>query len=246
MVFATLKFGVLERKESFKWALRLIPFYIATTCGILTLFIVVEAPTAPSLEEFGVGTAIGIILGVWAGALIIAYVFFMPYFKARLVKEDSRIKYWHIPLGPLLLRDNPPLYWPGKPDGDFVIDYYEDPFEQRDDSTSDNDSDRKDRKIADTEGVAGTEAKTTGASTGVSTGVKEDADLSAYEKGHEPRELLVRRRKVPPGPRERFLNPVKHLPIHNPMRLWGYVKFGLLQGVTRDCVTVCISSSSIR
>lgn len=51
---------VLERRDSFKWAMRLIPLYLAVTAALLALFIVVEAPTAPSLEEFGAGKAAGI------------------------------------------------------------------------------------------------------------------------------------------------------------------------------------------
>jgi phosphate/sulfate permease len=213
MIFATLKYGVLERKDSFKWAMRLIPFYLAFTAAILALFIVVEAPTAPSLEEFGAGKAVGIILGVFAGVLAIAYVFFMPYFKRRLIMKDARVKFYHVPLGPLLLRENPPLYFPGRADGDYVIDYYEEPFEAKNSSTSPHGSIKKSLE----EPVI---AKTT-----------------ALEKGSPEVQPQLKRRKAVIGPRERFLEPVSHLPVAHPQRLWGYVKFGLLQGVTRDCVT---------
>ncbi|KIX00299.1 uncharacterized protein Z518_10438 [Rhinocladiella mackenziei CBS 650.93] len=215
VIFGSLKYLVLERKESFKWALRLIPFYFATTAAILALFIVVEAPTAPSLEEFGAGKAVGIILGVWAGVLLIAYIFFMPYFERRLVKEDSRIKFYHVPLGPLLRKENPPLYFPGKDDGKYVIDYYEDPYAQSD-STIDSVTEKK-----------------------ATNGDGPVADSSALEKGPATENAnpgAVARRR-PLTPEERFLDPVRHLPWGNPQRWWGYFKFGLLQGVTRDCVS---------
>ena len=232
VVFSTLKFGILERKESFKWALRLIPLYLATTCAILTLFMVVEAPSAPSLEEFGAGKAAGIILGVWAGVLLIAYVFFMPYFKARLVKEDARIKFYHIPLGPLLLKDNPPLYFPGDPNGKFVTDYYEDPYADAPENNSD-DGIQKEKKHSGSDEEARPEATSTGVKTGI--------DPSTIEKGSVPKNRLERQALQnhvgPPGPRERFLEPVAHLPLAHPQRLFGYLKFGVLQGVTRDCVT---------
>ena len=70
LIFGILKYSVLERKDPFKWAMRLIPVYLAATGAILALFIVVEAPTAPSLEEFGAGKAVGIILGVFFGCLL--------------------------------------------------------------------------------------------------------------------------------------------------------------------------------
>ena len=223
-VFATLKFGVLERKEPFKWAMRLIPWYLATTAAILTLFIVIEAPTAPSLEEFGAGRAVGIILGVWGGMLVVAYVFFMPYFKARVVNENARIQWWHIPLGPLLLRENPPLYFPGDPDKEFVTDCYEDPY--ADDSASERSSQNEKKQDKSTASDSDPEA------TAASTGVESNIDPTTAEKA----EHTVRRRKIP-APRERFLQPVSHLPLAHPQRLLGYLKFGFLQGVTRDCVT---------
>ena len=71
VIFATLKFFILERQNSFEKALRAIPIYISTTCAILALFIVIEVSTVPSLEEFGTGRACGIIFGVWGGMLLL-------------------------------------------------------------------------------------------------------------------------------------------------------------------------------
>ena len=217
LIFATLKYSVLERKEPFKWAMRLIPFYLAFTASILALFLVVESPTAPSLEIFGAGKAAGIVLGVYAGVLLIAYVFFMPYFKRRLVMKDSRLRAYHLPLGPLLSLENPPLYWAAPADGNYVKDYYEDPYSSVEKPSSTENSIQK--------GVNGVEGKDEPAV----------ASTSALEKGTA--DLETRKRKIVPGPRERFLDPVAHLSISNPQRLWGYFKFGILQGVTRDCVT---------
>lgn len=217
LIFGIVKYSVLERKDSFKWAMRLIPFYFATTAAVLALFIVVEAPTAPSLEEFGAGKAVGIVLGVWAGVLLIAYIFFMPYFERRLIKQDPRVKFYHIPLGPLLRKDNAPLYFPGKPDGKYVIDYYEDPYAEV--SSIDSATDAKKGPTNGDEVPIG-------------------SDNSALEKGSNSSAVpgVVARKRLP-TPEERFLHPVKHLKPTNPQRLMGYLKYGLLQGVTRDCVT---------
>lgn len=221
LIFGTLKYTVLERQDSFKWAMRLIPFYFATTASILALFIVVEAPTAPSLEEFGAGKAVGMVLGVWGGVLLICYIFFMPYFERRLVKQDARIKAYHIPLGPLLRRENPPLYWPAKDDGKFVIDYYEDPYADVATSTSSVNSLKEEKRAAQNndEPII--------------------ADTSALEKGPHganlPNGIVARKR--PLTPRERWIEPVKGLPWSNPQRWWSYFKFGLLRGVTMDCVS---------
>ncbi|EXJ78508.1 PiT family inorganic phosphate transporter [Capronia coronata CBS 617.96] len=221
LIFGTVKYAVLERRDPFKWAMRLIPFYFATTAAILALFIVVEAPTAPSLEEFGAGKAVGIVLGVWAGVLVICYIFFMPYFERRLVKQDSRVKAYHIPLGPLLRRENPPLYFPAKDDGKYVIDYYEDPYADNKQSTSSVNSlkDEKHSPMNNDEPVI--------------------ADTSALEEGQSASDLgpsVVARKRVL-TPRERWIDPVKELSWTNPQRWWSYFKFGFLRGVTMDCVT---------
>lgn len=223
-IFGTLKFGILERNNSFEKAMRAIPFYISTTCAILALFIVVEAPTAPSLESFGAGKACGIIFGVWAGVLLIAYVFFIPYFKARLVKQDTRVKFYHVPLGPWLLKENPPLYYPSK-STTYVTDYYEDPFAKEHDQPTNNNTPTT--ANSDSDAIGSVEGSATSSSV---TPVDS-------EKGIATVRTTAARPRPPPGPRERFLDPVKHFPITHPLRLWGYFKFILLQGVTRDCVT---------
>lgn len=210
IIFGTLKFAILERPDAFQKAMRAIPIYLAFTCAILALFMVVEAPTAPSLEEFGPGKAAGIVLGVFFGCLALAYIFFVPYFHRRLVKEDTRIKFWHIPLGPLLWKDDPWIYLPARDDR-VVIDHYEDPY-----------------------------ARNTQVS------VISSSDSSQHEKaeGHvnlDKGDSTLRQRTILPKPirtpEDRFLKPVAHLPMYSPKRLFGYVKFIFLQGVTRDCIS---------
>lgn len=226
ILFLTLKFSVLERQDSFKWAMRLIPFYLAFTGGILALFIVVELPTAPSLEEFGEGNIVGIVLGTFAGVLAISYVFFMPYFHRRLVLQDARIQAWHIPLGPLLWKEDPPLYWPGNkgnPEGPVTKDHYRN---ARLDTTSPPES----------PSLPSEEDKSNPAPDPVSVSDLVSAPSvpvsSALERGEG--HLASRRRKQHVEPKERFLGPTKDLPIYKPARLWSWAKYLFLQGVTRD------------
>jgi PiT family inorganic phosphate transporter len=227
IIFGILKYSVLERKDSFKWAMRLIPFYLAFTGAILALFITVEAPTAPSLEEFGAGKIVGIILGVFFGCLLFAYVFFMPYFKRRLIQNDSRIKFYHIPLGPLLLRENPPLYFPGKGEG-VVINYYEDAYGEvhagRMDAAKHNTTTDASSVLASPEITAKTKPEIPA----------EDEEKNMDSVNSTPQ---IKPRKKHIGPTERFIDPVRDLSWVNPLKAWGYIKWILLQGVTRDVVT---------
>lgn len=241
LLFGTLKYAVLERKDSFKWAMRLIPFYLAFTAAVLALFIVVEAPTAPSLEEFGGGKAAGIILGVFFGVLLIAYVFFMPYFERRLVKKDPRVKFWHIPLGPLLRKDNPPLYFPGKGD-DYIINYYEDSYgnvaagtkshyqaehrgSEDPSESSGSDSLKARNKTAPSDMPSAPDAATM-----EKQGHLADTDAPA---GTVPN--LLKKKRLEPY--DRWIVPVKPLSWFNPKKYFAYLKFILLQSVCRDVIT---------
>lgn len=211
LLFATLKFAILERKNPFEKAMRAIPIYLAFTCSILALFLVVEAPTAPSLEEFGAGKAVGIILGVFFGVLALAYIFFVPYAHRRLVKGDTRIKFWHLPLGPLLWKDNPWVYFPSK-DTHIVVDHYESAYE----SSYASDASLSSGNEKDHIPVDGP---------------------TSLEKGDPELRQRVLITKRPVEPEERFLAPHAAKPIFAPARLFGYFKYFLLQGVTRDCIS---------
>lgn len=233
IIFGTLKYSVLERKDPFKNAMRLIPVYFAMTGAILALFIVVEAPTAPSLEEFGAGKAAGIILGVFFGCLVICYVFFIPFFKRKLIMKDPRVRVWHVILGPMLLKENVHLFWPGKGD-EYVTDYYADAYgevhagKKHDNATANETTqDDKLKKIDN------------GSPSGSMNHSGDGVLPSDPEKTHvqESSEVPVPRLRKKPEPYERFVLPVKPLSWVNPQKWWGYTKFVLLRGVTCDVVT---------
>ncbi|KAJ9613719.1 hypothetical protein H2204_014713 [Knufia peltigerae] len=219
LLYGVLRLSVLDRSDPFKWAMRLIPLYLAFTASVLALFIVIELPTAPSLEEFGAGKAVGIILGTFFGVLAIAFIFFKPYFHRRIVQKDARIEFWHIPLGPLLWKEDPPLYFPGKAKKE-VRNYY--------------------ALTLDTEMNAQT-LHTPGNPETLET--NQEAPTHNVEKvspGQSDAVPVERRSsmivRVELGPHERFLAPVRHLPWTHYRRWIGYIKFGLFQGVTRECV----------
>ena len=225
VLFLTIKFAVHNRKDPFKWAMRLIPFYLAFTAGVLALFIIDELPNGESLEEMGAGKACGIILGVFFGMLAISYIFFIPYFTRRLVKGDTRLRAWHLPLGPLLYRENPPIYFPGKGD-QVVTDYY-----------------AKSAPVATSEQENLKGEKPIGHSTSVDNKSSGDSDNIDVEGGRGLSRPLPRDGAVAhiipakPEPEERWLKPVEHLPFYSPKKIMNWTKFILLQGVSRDVVT---------
>lgn len=227
IVFATVKYSVLERKDSFKWAMRLIPSYLGLRAAVLTLFIVIEVPDAPDLNSIAEEIS-GSILAVFFGVMIIGYVFFIPFFKAKLVREDPRLRPWHIPLGPLLLRENPPLYWPGKGD-EFVTNYYEDAHGNVQAGRKDEEKQFHNGSPADTPETSLRDVQEADGKLRPNN----DHVLSAAEKTP----AMKKHKKTYVAPYERFIGAVSHLSWANPMKWWGYFKFGLLRGVTMDVLT---------
>ena len=225
IVFATLKYGILERRDSLKWAFRLIPVYIAGTALIVSIFLAVES--TDRFESLSSGSLAGLIVGIFFGVLALAYIFFIPFLKRKLVQEDPRIRIWHLPLGPLLSREDPPLYFPGK-GAEFVKDYYKDAHGEVHTSKKDSHS-----PISTEVDVMSGESK---GGNGASIGMKitdEERALAEAEKAHEERRVASG--YVPPY--ERFVSPVATKSWANPQKWWGWCKYLTLYGVTVDCVT---------
>ncbi|KAF1978924.1 phosphate transporter [Bimuria novae-zelandiae CBS 107.79] len=236
-LFLTLKFLVLERKDPFKWGMRLIPWYLAFTAGVLALFIMDELPNAEDFEEMGAGKVTGIILGVSGGVLLFSYVFFVPYFHRRLVKNDARIRAWHIPLGPLLYRQKPPIYFPGK--GERVVkDYYAKSSVE----TAETDLERAHMKDDKDQPInLGSENNGDAITTAFDGKDADSSDSKERTRGglSIPNVDRLTAHIIPakPEPEERWLEPVRHLPIYSPKKLANWTKYALFQGVSRDVVT---------
>lgn len=233
IIFGTVKYLVLERKDPFKNAMRVIPFYFAITGALLALFIVVEAPTAPSLEEFGAGKATGIILGVFFGCLAICYIFFVPFFKRKLIMKDPRVRVWHIILGPRLLKEDIKLFWPGKGD-EYVTDYYADAYGQVHAGTR---QDKNAGKVSTQDGSInkpGDGSPSDSIKQSNEGHLPSDPEKPRVEETSNAPVHLVRKK---PEPYERWIVPVKSLSWFNPQKWWAYLKFGFLRGVSIDVIT---------
>lgn len=126
IIMMVVRLSVLDRSNPLRMGFILLPLYYGFTAAVFSMFIIVEGSHGiPSLDELGAGRVVGIVLGIFFGISILSAIFFVPYFWRKLEKDDGRLRPWHIPLGPLLLRDNPPLYWPGDPEK-ALVNYYGD------------------------------------------------------------------------------------------------------------------------
>ncbi|KAL5349605.1 hypothetical protein ACLOAV_005900 [Pseudogymnoascus australis] len=213
ILFMSIQLLVHKRADPMKWALRLIPVYYALTAGILTLFIVVSGGHGiPTLEQLGTGKAIGIILGVFFGVMILSAIFFVPFYYRSLVKEDRRIRFWHLPMGPLLWKDDPVLYFPGNPEHEVVPDYY------KSDLITDNEVKESDSTDAGVEGKGILEASRPASETAAPVNVHEAQERKTDEKRAED------------------LAEVDQLSWVHPKRIFVTIKLVFMYGITRDII----------
>jgi PiT family inorganic phosphate transporter len=230
LTFATVKYSVLERKDSFKWGMRLIPVYFGFTAAVLALFITVETPGS-DLDTLGAGPATGIVLAVFVGVTGICYIFFMPYFERKLIMKDTRMRIWHVPMGPLLRKKDVKLYWPGTGD-EYVTNYYEDAYGN---VAAGTDNRHGPTTVSDgaTDETLGNDNEKGANSPPIS---KSPSDEAAIDPAALPEEQK-HRKKAYIHPYDRWIVPVKDLSWVNPKKWWNWVKFLLLRGVHMDCVS---------
>lgn len=224
-IMMSIKLLVHRQQDPMKAALTVITFYYGLTAGILALFIVISGGHGiPELEDMGAGVACGIILGVFFGVWIFSAIFFLPYYYRKLVKEDRRLRIWHIPMGPLLWRDGYKLYYPGDPNHEVVPNYYSSEYtgNEKHLNQDDNDSDKhglEDKKNeSDVVSPNGKEADNNAAVTRPNADGPMQLD-EATQRG-----------------RQKDLKAVDHLPWAHPRRIWATIRLVFTYGITRDVI----------
>ncbi|KIW41575.1 uncharacterized protein PV06_07124 [Exophiala oligosperma] len=120
IIFLVTKYGVMIRRNPLMKALVSIPIYFGITSALITMLIVWKGGSA-RIDITGSET-IGIIFGVGAAVALLVAVFFCPWLYRVLLRGDWELKYYHIPLGPLLLWRPEPT--PPPEDYQVTKDYY--------------------------------------------------------------------------------------------------------------------------
>jgi phosphate/sulfate permease len=135
---------------------------------------------------------------------------------ARLVKEDHRIRFGHVLLGPLLWKDDCWLPFPKKEAGPLVPNYYQRTYKGADDPYS---------EVSGSGGAATPEGKA--------------ADNGAAEPSSEKTEGVHPERESETPARNadaKALKVADDLPFLHPRRLFVTIKYVLLRGVTKDVI----------
>lgn len=168
----------------------------------------------------------------------------------RLIKEDHRLRPWHIPMGPMLWRENYTLYFPGSAEAAIVPDYYETEY-KGDHHPSSSTEDVVNEKHH-TEYTEGPKSATAAPATTTAAGAA--ADVESAPPTHETAagEPGVDYRGRPSmseaeaGQRgdaleadtahRKDLKNIEELPWAHPKRIWSTTKLTLTYGITRDVI----------
>lgn len=121
IIFLITKFGVMMRKDPVKKALFFVPVYFGITASLLTMLLLWKGGAYKvTLTDPEVA---GTIVGVGAAFALFISIVLMPWIYRVVICEDWQLRWWHIPLGPLLLRRGEVP--PPPEDTEVVKDYYE-------------------------------------------------------------------------------------------------------------------------
>ena len=122
IIFTITKYGVMLRSNPVMRGLMFVPVYFGITAALLTMLIVWKGGSIKL--DFTDGETAGLIIGVGAAFALVISIFLIPWLYRIVVKDDWQLRWYHIPLGPLLLKRGEP---PEQPEGAAggIKDFYE-------------------------------------------------------------------------------------------------------------------------
>ncbi|KAK8047869.1 sodium/phosphate symporter [Apiospora saccharicola] len=103
-IFMMIKLIVHMRKNPAPWAVWTSPFFFLVAGTICTLSIVYKGSPSLGLSKKPASYIASVVVGTGVGLAAVALFFFVPWLYARILKRDSSVRWYHIFMGPLLLK----------------------------------------------------------------------------------------------------------------------------------------------
>lgn len=101
IIYSITKYAILRRKDSVKWAIRVIPVYFFFTTAIEAFYLIYKGAPGTKAAKMDVGVIVGIAFGIGAFFALFAIIFFCPWLKRRVVGREE-LKWYHIFVIPFL------------------------------------------------------------------------------------------------------------------------------------------------
>lgn len=207
IIFLMTKYGVMLRKNPVWKAFFLVPVYFGITACLLTMLLLWKGGSYTiTLTDAEIA---GTIVGVGAAwALVIAF-FLNPWLYRVVIEDDWKLRWWHIPMGPLLLRRGEVPVRPE--DVEVVKDFYAGHL------TKEELDARRAAQRGDVEIAAGLE-----------NGEKKAASDTSDAGDHDQ----------PRAPVKKLVGPKPEGAWYTGSVFFWYVKWALLRGVDQDVVNM--------
>ena len=107
-IFMLIKLVVHMRANPVPWAVWTSPFFFLIAGTICTLSIVYKGSPSLGLASKPPWYIASVTMGVGGGLFLLSWIFFVPYLHARVVNRDASVKWYHVPMGPLLFKRSLP------------------------------------------------------------------------------------------------------------------------------------------
>jgi sodium-dependent phosphate transporter len=226
IIFLITKYAVMLRTNPAFKGLFLVPVYFGFTAALLTMLIVWKGG---SIEiPFNDAETAGMIVGVGAAWALLVTVFLVPWLYRIVIKDDWQLRWWHIAMGPLLLkRPEPPVQPHGAPGG--IRDFYAGHMtrEELDNLRHGDNAPRADD----------VEAAHIGKETANDQNSSNDSDNAA------PVNTVARHVEMPE--QKKLVGPKPDGKWSEPKVLFWYVKWLFLRGVDQDIVNMQTKEESV-
>lgn len=112
-IFLVTKYAVLLRSNPVLKGLALVPVYFGATAMLLVMLICWKGGSI-DIEDWTNAQLAGVIVGTGIAWGVFVGIFLVPWLYRIVVKDDWQLRWYHIPMGPLLLRRGEP---PAQPEG---------------------------------------------------------------------------------------------------------------------------------
>ena len=122
IIFTITKYAVMLRRNPIAKGLMLLPVYFGMTAALVTMLIVWKGGSI-NLDSWSQGEIAGCIVGVGLGWAVLMSITLVPWLYRLVAKNDWELRWYHIPLGLLLLRRPDPPEQPENAKGG-IRDFY--------------------------------------------------------------------------------------------------------------------------